>query len=139
MANRWSGIGNLTDDPEMRYAPSGSPVTSFAIAINNGRDKDGEDRPPTYIDVVAWDKLAENVAEYTRKGSKVYVEGPIQVDKWNDKESGAPRKRFLIRAFVVEFLTPRSQREDDDDRPRRSRDERPTRRAPRDDLDDLPF
>lgn len=137
MANSWHGIGNLTDDPEMRYTPQETPVVSFSIAINNGRDKNGEDREPTYLDIEAWERLAENVAEYCRKGSKVFVEGPIQVDKWVDRESGTKRKSYKIRAFKVEFLTPKS-REDGEERPART-NTRPTRRAPRDDLDDLPF
>ena len=143
--NRWFGIGNLTADPEMRYTPQGTEVTNFSIAINNGRDRDGNDREPTYVDIVAWEKTAENVAEYCRKGNKVAVEGALQVDKWKD-DDGNPRKKYVIRAFSVEFLTPRSQDDDDrrparrdrDDRPPR-RDDRPARRAPRDDLDDLPF
>ncbi len=139
--NRWFGIGNLTDDPEMRYTPQGTAVTSFSIAINNGRDRDGNDREPTYVDITAWEKTAENVAEYCRKGNKVAIEGALQIDKWKDQETGANRKKYLIRAFSVEFLTPRS-RDDDDDRPARRparQDDRPARRAPRDDLDDLPF
>ena len=139
--NRWFGIGNLTDDPEMRYTPQGTAVTSFSIAINNGRDRDGNDREPTYVDITAWEKTAENVAEYCRKGNKVAIEGALQIDKWTDQETGAKRKKYLIRAFSVEFLTPRS-RDDDDDRPARRparQDDRPARRAPRDDLDDLPF
>jgi single-strand DNA-binding protein len=143
--NRWFGIGNLTDDPEMRYTPQGTEVTSFSIAINNGKDRDGNEREPTYVDIVAWEKTAENVAEYCRKGNKVAIEGALQVDKWKD-DDGNNRKRYLIRAFSVEFLTPRSKDDDDrrparrdrDDRPAR-RDDRPARRAPRDDLDDLPF
>ena len=145
--NRWFGIGNLTRDPEMRYTPQGTPVTDFSIAINNGRDRDGHEREPTYVDIVAWEKTAENVAEFCRKGNKVAVEGAIQVDSWEDRESGQRRKAYRIRAFSVEFLTPRP-RDDEDDRPRRrdDRDERPprrqeqsSRRQPRDDLDDLPF
>jgi single-strand DNA-binding protein len=142
--NNWIGIGNLTDDPEMRYTESGSAVTSFSIAINNGKDKSGEERPPTYIDVVTWEKLAENCAEYLRKGKKCAVSGPITVDKYEDRE-GVKRTKYRIRAMNVEFLSPRS---DDDEQPRRrsSRDDdlprqqqSSRRSAPRDDLDDLPF
>jgi len=139
--NSWTGIGNLTDDPEMRYTESGTAVTTFSIAINNGKDKNGEDRPPTYIDVQTWEKLAENCAEYLRKGKKCAVQGPITVDKYEDRE-GVKRVKYRIRAMNVEFLSPRS---DDDEQPRRNRnDDRPRqsnsrRAAPRDDLDDLPF
>jgi len=139
--NSWTGIGNLTDDPEMRYTEGGSAVTSFSIAINNGKDKEGNDRPPTYIDVQAWEKLAENCAEYLRKGKKVAVQGPITVDKYTDRDD-IKRVKFRIRAMNVEFLSPRENRDDEEPR-RRPTSERaqsqPRRAAPRDDLDDLPF
>jgi single-strand DNA-binding protein len=136
--NSWIGIGNLTDDPQMRYTEGGKAVTSFSIAINNGKTPDGEDRPPTYIDVVAWERLAETTADYLSKGKKCAVMGQITVDKYEDKE-GVKRVKFRIRATNVEFLSPREDR--DEERPaRRPRDDdRPTRRAPREDLSDLPF
>jgi single-strand DNA-binding protein len=135
--NKWIGIGNLTDDPEMRYTEGGKAVTSFSVAINNGRDQDGNERPPTYVDVVAWEKLAENCAEYLRKGKKVAVEGPITIDKYEDRE-GVKRVKYRIRALNVEFLSPREK--DDDEAPRR-RNTNESRRpaARRDEFDDLPF
>lgn len=134
--NSWTGIGNLTDDPEMRYTDGGKAVVSFSIAINNGRDKDGEERPPTYIDVQAWEKLAENCAEYLRKGKKVAVVGPITIDKWTDAE-GTKRVKYRIRALNVEFLSPRERDDDEPARQPRSASRRP---APvDDDFSDLPF
>jgi single-strand DNA-binding protein len=105
--NTWHGIGNLTADPEVRYTESGKAVTNFSIAINNGRSRDGEELPPTYIDVVAWEKLAELVGEYLRKGKKVFVSGPIQIDKY--EKDGQTIRRWKIRARDVEFLSPRSE------------------------------
>jgi single-strand DNA-binding protein len=119
----------------MRYTETGTAVTSFSIAINNGKDKNGEDRPPTYIDVQAWEKLAENCAEYLRKGKKVAVVGPITVDKWTDND-GNKRQKYRIRAMNVEFLSPR---EKDDNEPQRKPSSQSRRPAPRDDFDDLPF
>jgi single-strand DNA-binding protein len=139
--NNWFGIGNLTADPEVRYTEGGKTVTSFSIAINNGKDRDGDERPPTYIDVVAWEKLGDNCGEYLRKGKKCAVMGQITVEKYEDKE-GVKRVKYRIRANNVEFLSPRSE---NDDRPaRRSRDDdddRPARKetGPRSDLDGLPF
>jgi single-strand DNA-binding protein len=137
--NTFIGIGNLTADPEMRYTESGKAVTSFSIAINNGRTPDGEERPPTYIDVVAWERLAETTAEYLSKGKKCAVMGAITVDKYTDNE-GVKRVKWRIRANNVEFL---SAREDGDKARSKNDDERPPqqsrRAAPRDDLDDLPF
>jgi single-strand DNA-binding protein len=131
--NTFVGIGNLTDDPTMRYTESGKAVTSFSIAINNGRTSDGEERPPTYLDIVAWERLAETTAEYLRKGKKCAVQGSITVEKYEDKE-GVKRTKWRIRATNVEFLSPRD--ESDEDKPVRPQ----TKRAStRDDLDDLPF
>ena len=124
-------LGNLTADPELRYTESGKAVVSFSIAINNGRTPDGEERPPTYLDIVAWERLAENCAEYLRKGKKCAVMGVIVVEKWTDSE-GVKRTRYRIRAHTVEFLSPRSA--DDEEAPATTR-----RAAPRDDLSDLPF
>lgn len=126
--NNWIGIGNLTDDPEMRYTESGKAVTQFSIAIDNGKDPEGNERPPTYIDVVAWENLGERCAEYLRKGKKCAVSGPITVDKYEDRD-GVKRVKYRIRAMKVEFLSPRDQAE----RPA------PRRPAPREDLDNLPF
>jgi single-strand DNA-binding protein len=128
-------IGNLTADPEMRYTESGKAVTSFSIAINNGRTPDGEDRPPTFLDIVAWDRLAETTAEFLRKGKKVAVQGAVTVDKWTDNE-GVKRQKYRIRANNVEFLSPR---DDNDEHAARPQQQQTRRAAPRDDLDDLPF
>jgi single-strand DNA-binding protein len=132
-------IGNLTADPEMKYTENGKAVTSFSIAINNGRDKDGEERPPTYVDIVAWERLAETTAEFLSKGKKCAVQGALTIEKYEDRE-GIKRTRARIRANNVEFLSPREDR-DEEPRRRPSSDRPASRRpAPRDDdLDDLPF
>ena len=141
--NIWVGIGNLTRDPEMRYTGDGTAVTNFAIAINEGKDNSGRDRPPTYVEIEAWEKTGENVAEYLRKGSKCAVQGALKMDQWEDKETGQKRTKYKIRAFSVEFLTPKAQDDDDrgrgrdrddDDRGRgRERDDRPRSRDRDDD------
>ena len=75
-------IGRLGSDPTMRFTPNGDPVTSFSLAVNNGKDK-----KPVWVKVTAWDKQAENANEYLRKGSLVQVVGKISVDS----ETGNPR------------------------------------------------
>lgn len=135
--NTWIGIGNLTKDPEMRYTPNGAAVTDFSIAINNGRDKEtGEERDPTFVDIVAWNVLAENCAEYLRKGKKCAVTGAITIDNWTDQE-GVKRRKYRIRAYSVEFLSPR---QDGEDQPP-ARQSRPAARdnGPENNFDDLPF
>ncbi|MFZ0214366.1 MAG: single-stranded DNA-binding protein [Candidatus Dormiibacterota bacterium] len=107
-------IGRLTRDPEMRYTPSGQPVTSFGLATNrysSGGDS-GERREMTdFHDVVAWNigrrNLAEVVAQFTKKGALVYVEGRLQTRSW-DGQDGQKRYRTEVVATDVQFLDSRS-------------------------------
>lgn len=93
--------GNLTRDPEMRYTPSGKAVTSFSIAVNEGS---GERRTTEFLDCEAWEKLAETVAEYCRKGRKVLVTGSYTTQKWDDKTTHQKRQKVVIKCRNVEFL-----------------------------------
>ncbi len=105
-------IGRLTRDPEMRYTPGGQPVTSFSIATNRyGGGTDGERREFTdYHNIVAWNigrrSLAEIVAQYTRKGSLVYVEGRLQTRSWEGQD-GQKRRTTEVVANDVQFLETR--------------------------------
>ena len=106
-------IGRLTRDPEMRYTPSGQPLTSFSIATNRyGAGNEGEKREFTdYHNIVAWNigrrNLAEIVAQYTRKGSLVYVEGRLQTRSWEGQD-GQKRRATEVVANDVQFLDSRS-------------------------------
>ena len=107
--NRAELIGRLTRDPEMRYTPSGQPVTSFSIATNRySSGPDGERREYTdYHNIVAWNigrrNLAELVAQHLKKGSLVYVEGRIQTRSWEGQD-GQKRRATEIVANDVQFL-----------------------------------
>ena len=81
-------VGNLGQDPELRYTPSGAAVTNFSIATNEvWKDKDGNQQDRTeWHRVVLWTRLAEIAGEYLKKGSKVYIEGRLQTRSWEDKE-----------------------------------------------------
>ncbi|MGH7904340.1 MAG: single-stranded DNA-binding protein [Candidatus Dormibacteraceae bacterium] len=111
--NRVMLIGRLTRDPEMRYTPSGQPVTSFSIATNRySTGADGERREFTdYHNIVAWNigkrNLAEQVGQYTHKGSLVYIEGRLQTRSW-ESQTGEKRKATEVVANDVQFLEPRS-------------------------------
>jgi len=96
-------IGNLGADPEMRFAPSGSPVTSFNIASSRiFTTKDGEKRQETeWFTVVAWDKLAENCNQFLSKGRKAYVEGRLKTRSWEDKEGVKHYKTEIIASQVI--------------------------------------
>jgi single-strand DNA-binding protein len=98
-------IGNLGTDPEMRYTPSGKPVTSFRMAVNRTfRTDDGERQDDTeWFTVVAWDRLAEQVNQYLAKGRRAYIEGRFKSRKWEGQD-GQPRLANEIIATSVLFL-----------------------------------
>ena len=105
-------MGRLTRDPEMRYTPSGQPVTSFSIATNRySAGNDGERKEFTdYHNIVAWNigkrNLAQQVADFLRKGSLVYVEGRLQTRSWEGQD-GQKRRATEVIANDVQFLEPR--------------------------------
>ncbi|MBO0706137.1 MAG: single-stranded DNA-binding protein [Candidatus Dormibacteraeota bacterium] len=105
-------IGRLTRDPEMRYTPSGQPVTSFGLATNRyASGADGDRREFTdFHNIVCWNigrrNLAEIVAQYTRKGAQVYVEGRLSTRSWEGQD-GQKRSRTEVVANDVQFLDTR--------------------------------
>jgi len=105
MFNKVILIGRLTQDPEMRYTPSGMQVASFTLAINRWyNNRQGEKvEDTTFIDIVAWQKLAETCAKYLGKGSLVVVEGRLQSRSYDDKQ-GIRRKVVEVVANDVRFL-----------------------------------
>jgi single-strand DNA-binding protein len=91
-------IGNLTRDPELRYTPSGTPVTEFGLAINNSRTgKDGKRYEDTvFVDITLWARQAEVASEYLSKGRPVLIEGRLQLDQWEGKDG---RKMSKLRVI----------------------------------------
>ncbi len=81
-------IGHLGRDPEMRYTPSGRPVTTFSLAVSRTWSSgDGERHSETeWFNIVAWGNLAEICKQYLSKGQQVYIEGRLQTRRWEDKE-----------------------------------------------------
>lgn len=104
--NRVMLIGNLTRDPEIRSTPKGVSVADLGLAINrNYTTESGEKREDvTFVDVVVWGKIAENAGRYLSKGRPVFVEGRLQLDTWQDKESGQNRQRLRVVAERLQFL-----------------------------------
>ena len=104
-------IGNLGNDPEVRYTPNGSAVANITLATSTSwRDKQtGELQERTEWHRVAFfNRLAEIVGEYLHKGSKVYVEGSLRTRKWQDKATGADRYTTEIIANEMQMLDSRS-------------------------------
>lgn len=103
--NRVTIIGNLGSEPEMRYTPSGRPVTSFRVATNwRYTTPEGERKEETeWFTVVAWGRLAEQCNQFLTKGRLVYVEGRLRMRSWEGQD-GQRRSRNEIVADRVKFL-----------------------------------
>ena len=99
-------VGNLGNDPDTRYMPSGSAVTNISVATSESwKDKQsGEQKERTeWHRIVMFGRLGEIAAEYLRKGSQVYIEGSLRTNKWQDK-SGADRYTTEIIADEMQML-----------------------------------
>src|SRR5881275_81916 len=99
-------VGNLTRDPEVRYTPKGSAVCDLAIAVNRQYSLEGGEKREevTYVDVVLWARLAEIAGEYLKKGRPVLIEGRLQLDTWDDKQSGQKRSKLKVIGEGLQLL-----------------------------------
>ncbi|MCB1064210.1 MAG: single-stranded DNA-binding protein [Verrucomicrobiae bacterium] len=99
-------IGNLTRDPEVRYTPKGTAVTDIGLAVNRNYTTDnGEKREETtFVDVTLWGRQAEIAGQYMKKGRPIYIEGRLQMDTWQDKQTGQNRTRLKIVGDAFQFL-----------------------------------
>src|SRR5712692_5822000 len=99
-------VGNVGQDPEVKYTASGVPVAKLSLATNERfKDKNDSWQDRTeWHSVVAWQRLAEIVGEYVRKGSKLYIEGKLQTSSWEDKSSGDQKFRTEIVARDIVLL-----------------------------------
>lgn len=94
--------GHLGRDPELRYVGSGSAVCSFSVAVKDRWKQDGQDKEKTvWIDVKAWKDTAELANEHFKKGSAIHVEGKLDVEEWDDKQTGQKRSKVVIVANSV--------------------------------------
>lgn len=105
--NSCSFIGRLGRDVEMRFTPDGAAVANFSIAVGSDwRDKNGNKQEATeWVNVVAYQKLAELCGEYLVKGSQIYLQGRFKTEKWQDKQTGQDRSAVRIVADKVQFLS----------------------------------
>lgn len=100
-------IGRLTRDVELRYTQAGKAVASFTLAINRGFGKDNE---ADFIQCVTWEKTAENMAQYTGKGSQVGITGRIQTRRYENKDGQTVNVTEVV-ANMVEFIGTKSDHE----------------------------
>lgn len=98
--------GNLTRDPELRYTPKGSAVVEIGMAINRKwKSETGEAKEEvTFVDVSAFGRTAEVIAQYLKKGRPIMIEGRLKYDQWDDKQTGAKRSKLRVVAESFEFL-----------------------------------
>src|SRR5690242_11286553 len=130
-------LGNLTRDPEVRYTPKGSAVCDLGLAVNRNYTLDsGEKREEvTFVDVVLWARLAEIAGEYLKKGRPVFIEGRLQMDSWDDKQTGQKRTKLRVIGETMQLLGSRpssagSSESGDEDRQSRGKPAAPPKPAP---------
>src|SRR6516162_1970483 len=96
-------LGNLTRDPELRYTPQGAAVCEFALALNyvyTNKQTGQKVEEVSYIDLVAWGKTGETIAEYMKKGRQILVEGRLKQDRWESQDG---KKMSKVRVTVESF------------------------------------
>jgi len=104
--NRVILLGNLTRDPEVRYTPKGSAVAEIGLAVNRIYTTEGGEKREevTFVDVTLWGRTAEIAGEYLKKGRPVLIEGRLQLDTWDDKQSGQKRSKLKVVGEAMQLL-----------------------------------
>ena len=103
--NSCNQIGNLVADPETRTSEKGTPITTWRMAINNSGGDD------IFIDVTAFGKTAEFVANHFHKGKAIFVTSRLNQDNWEDKQTGKPRSKHSLIADRVGFCGSKADNE----------------------------
>ena len=111
--NRVLLIGNLTRDPEVRHTPKGTAVADLGLAINRtlSGGEDGQERREevTYVDVTVWGRQAEIAEQYLAKGRSVFIEGRLQLDSWDDHQTGQKRSKLKVVCENLQLVGSRSE------------------------------
>ena len=105
-------LGNLTRDPQVRYTPSGSAVAEIGLAVNRyWTDKQSNTRreETTFVDVTLWNRDAEVAGEYLAKGRSVLIGGRLQLDTWDDKQTGQKRSKLRVVAERMQMIGGRGE------------------------------
>ena len=123
LLNKVMMIGNLTRDPELRQTGSGTAVTEITLALDpaaGGKGRDVKQNAPAgetvFVDVVLWERNAENAAEYLGKGSPVLIEGRLRMDRWEDKETRQTRTKLKVTGEKMRFLNLATRSSEDGER-----------------------
>ncbi len=104
-------VGNLTRDPVLRYTSNQTPVAEIGLAINRtwyDRQTNERREETTFVDVVLWGRQAEIASQYLSKGRQVLIEGRLQLDQWEDKQTGQRRSRLRVVCENLQMLGSRA-------------------------------
>ena len=115
MVNKVFLVGRLTRDPEIRFLPSGSQVTSFSIAVNRAyKTKDSDDwkEETYYFDIDTFGSLAERLGKKLSKGVQVLIEGSLRQDRW-ENQAGEKRSKVKVVAGKVSLLSRKAKKEEE--------------------------
>ncbi|NNC88516.1 MAG: single-stranded DNA-binding protein [Akkermansiaceae bacterium] len=110
LLNKVMLVGNLVRDPEVRETGNGKAVANFCLAVDppgGGMSRDDRNTSaadPIFVDIVVWERNAENASQYLQKGSQVLIEGRLQMDSWKDKESGQARSKLKVCGERMRFM-----------------------------------
>jgi single-strand DNA-binding protein len=100
-------VGNLTRDPQVRYTTGGKAVTDIGLAVNSqwfDKQSNQKREETTFVDVTLWGRQAEVAGEYLAKGRPVLIEGRLQLDSWDDKDTGQKRSRLKVVCENMQML-----------------------------------
>ena len=107
--NRVILAGNLTKDPELRYTPKGTAIASIRLAVNRTwKSESGETKEEvSFVDVDAWGRQAEVIAQYVKKGRPLLIEGRLKQDTWEDKNTHQKLSKLKVVLEGFTFIDPR--------------------------------
>ena len=99
-------VGNLTRDPELRYTPKGTAVAKIGLAVSRTwKNEAGETKEEVaFVDVEAWDRQAEVIAQYFKKGKPILIEGRLKLDQWEDKNTHQKQSKLRVVLETFTFL-----------------------------------
>ena len=105
-------VGNLTRDPQVRYTPGGMAVSDIGLAVSRtwfDKQTNQKKEDVTFVDVTLWGRTAEIAGEYLAKGKQVLIEGRLQLDSWDDKETGQKRSKLKVVGENMTMLGSRQE------------------------------
>ena len=99
-------LGNITRNPDLRGTPGGASICELGLAVNRRYTSNGQEKEEVvFVDVNVWGKLAEVCHRNLSKGSQIMVEGRLTMDQWQDRNSGETRKKLIVTAENIQFLS----------------------------------